>query len=569
VKRRRLRLAVKRGPLLKATKPRQRQNGYTVLKLFKHPSRASVGIMAELTFCGAAGTVTGSCSYIAADAAKFLVDCGLFQGNRTTGELNSQPFPFDAKSAEFILLTHAHIDHSGLLPKLTNCGFDGTIYATDPTVDLLQFMLRDSAFIQESNIKRKNKKLRRRGRPEIKPLYTMEDAEKVLKQLKPIAYEEWFEPKSGVRARFWNAGHLLGSASIELEVVENGKPIRMMFSGDLGPEEKAFHPEPDAPAGYDYIVCESTYGDRDRDDYTLEKRRESMRDELVRGLNRGGNVVIPAFAVERSQELLHDIAALLNSGEIPDAVVFLDSPMARKATEVFVKYSAAMEDIVVDEAELFRHPNFRIVQSVEESKAVNNTKKGAIIISASGMCNAGRIKHHLKNNIYRSESTVLFVGYQSPGTLGHIITNGAKKIRIHGKEYKVNAQIRRLGNYSAHADQGELIDWIVERGPANGGLFLNHGDDEAREVFSDLLVKRGFDSDKIFRPQFDETFQIVAGSCAKSVAVPQPRIETSQLQRDWHNDYAAFMLELSTKLNEIDSAQDRQALIARLTETLN
>ena len=527
--------------------------------------------MAELTFCGAAGTVTGSCSYIKSDAAQFLIDCGLFQGNRTTEELNYQPFPFDAASAQFLLLTHAHIDHSGLLPKLTNNGFDSPIYATEPTVDLLQFMLRDSAYIQESNIERKNKKLRRRGKPEIKPIYTMADAEKTLKQLKPVPYEKWFEPKPGVRARFWNAGHLLGSASIEIEVAEDGKdgkPIRMMFSGDLGPEEKAFHPEPDAPVGYDYIISESTYGNRDRDDYTLEKRREMMREELVRGLSRGGNVVIPAFAVERSQELLHDIAALLDSGEIPDAVVFLDSPMARKATEVFVKYSKAMEDIVVDEAEIFRHENFRIVQSVEESKAVNNVKKGAIIISASGMCNAGRIKHHLKNNIYRSESTVLFVGYQSPGTLGHIITSGVKKVRIHGQEYKVNAEIRRLGNYSAHADQGELVDWILERGPASGGLFLNHGDDDAREILTDLLVKRGVDRDKIFSPQFDETFQIVAGSCAKSVSCPKPRVEASQLQRDWHNDYAAFVLELSSKLNEIDSAEDRQSLIARLTDAL-
>ena len=524
--------------------------------------------MAELTFCGAAGTVTGSCSYIKSDAARFLIDCGLFQGNRTTEQLNYQPFPFDAAAAEFLLLTHAHIDHSGLLPKLINNGFDAPIYATEPTVDLLQFMLRDSAYIQESNIKRKNKKLRRQGKTELKPIYTMEDAEAALKQLKPVSYEEWFEPKPGVRARFWNAGHLLGSASIELEITEDGKPIRMMFSGDLGPEEKAFHPEPDAPAGYDYIISESTYGDRDRDDYTLEKRREMMREELVRGLSRGGNVVIPAFAVERSQELLHDIAALLDSGEIPDAVVFLDSPMARKATEVFVKYSGEMKDIVVDQSELFRHENFRIVQSVDESKAVNKVKKGAIIISASGMCNAGRIKHHLKNNIYRPECTVLFVGYQSPGTLGHIITSGAKDIRIHGQHYAVNAEIRRLGNYSAHADQGELIDWIMERGSAGCGLFLNHGDDDAREVLSDLLVKRGLDKDKIFRPQFDETFQIAAGCSAKSVAIPKPRVETSQLQRDWHNDYAAFVLELSSKLNEIESAPDRQALIARLTDAL-
>lgn len=524
--------------------------------------------MAELTFCGAAGTVTGSCSYVESDPANFLIDCGLFQGNRTTQELNYQPFPFDPAVAEFLLLTHAHIDHSGLLPKLTNSGYEGSIFATEATTDLLQFMLRDSAYIQESNAERQNKKLARRGEALVEPIYTIEDSEQTLKQLKSVGYEEWFEPKPGVRARFWNAGHLLGSASIELEVTEQSSPIRMLFSGDLGPEEKAFHPEPDAPVGYDYIVCESTYGNRDRDDYTLEKRREAMRDELVRGLKRGGNVVIPSFAVERSQELLHDIAALLNEGAIPDATVFLDSPMARRATEVFIKYADEMEDIVVDERELFRHENFHIVQSVDESKAINNVKKGAIIISASGMCTAGRIKHHLKNNIYRSESTILFVGYQSPGTLGHIITSGAKQVRIHGKEYKVKAEIRRLGNYSAHADQGELIDWIVERGPAANGLFLNHGDDDAREILSELLVKRGVDGEKIFRPQFDETFMIAAGTPATSIARPEPRVQPSQLQRDWHNDYAAFVLELSNQLNKLDSPADRQALIGRLSEAL-
>lgn len=524
--------------------------------------------MAELTFCGAAGTVTGSCSRIESDAADFLVDCGLFQGNRTTQELNLQPFPFDAAATQFLLLTHAHIDHSGLLPKLSKAGFGGTIFATEATIDLLQFMLPDSAYIQESNVERVNKKRERRGEHPVEPIYTVEDAEATLKQMMPVRYEQWFEPKPGVRARLWNAGHLLGSASIELEIAEQEKTIRMLFSGDLGPEEKAFHPEPEAPTGYDYIICESTYGNRDRDDYTLEKRREAMRDELIRGLNRGGNVVIPSFAVERSQELLHDIAALLNDGSIPNATVYLDSPLAKRATEVFIKHARGMEDIVVDERELFRHKNFRIVQSVEESKAINNVKKGAIIISASGMCNAGRIQHHLKNNIFRPESTILFVGYQSPGTLGQVITSGASAVRIHGKDYQVRAEIRRLGNYSAHADQGELIDWILERGPATGGLFLNHGDDDAREILRGLLVQRGLDRAKIFCPQFDESFQLVAGSPAASIRKPHPRVDTDQLQRDWHNDYAAFVLELSQRLNGIESATDRKQLIQRLSKAL-
>lgn len=524
--------------------------------------------MATLKFCGAAGTVTGSCSHVQTEAGAFLVDCGMFQGNRTTQELNYGELPFDASAAKFLILTHAHIDHSGLLPKLTKAGFRGPIYATPATVDLLQFMLRDSAHIQEYNAQRQNQKRERRGQELIEPIYTKQDAEKTLGQLEAIDYETWFEPVDGVRVRFWNAGHLLGSASAETQIAEADKTIRMLFSGDLGPEEKAFHPEPDAPSGYDYIVCESTYGDRDRDDYTLEKRRAAMRDELQQALARGGNVVIPAFAVERSQELLHDIAVLLNTGEIPDAKVYLDSPLAAKATEIFIKYSGGMEDIEIRESELFQHPNFHITESVAESKAIASVKKNAIIISASGMCNAGRIKHHLKHNIYRKESTILFVGYQSPGTLGHIITSGAKQVRIFGKEYQVNAEIRRLGNYSAHADQMELIEWILERGPVNGGLFLNHGDDDARAVLKKMLAERGLKEEQIFMPVFDESFELVAGETAHSVDRPVPRVDVTQLQRDWHNDYAAFMIEFSNRLQAIDDAHERQELIQRMAATL-
>ncbi len=505
--------------------------------------------MAKLTFCGAAGTVTGSCSHIETGSRKFLIDCGLFQGNRTTQALNYGEFPFDPTEPEFLILTHAHIDHSGLLPKLTKAGFTGPIYATEPTTDLLQFMLRDSGWIQENNIQRVNKKRRRQGLEQVDPVYTVSDAEQTLKQLQPIEYEQWFQPAAGIEARLWNAGHLLGSSSVELNIDEGQQPpLRLLFSGDLGPEEKAFHPEPDAPEGYDYIICESTYGDRDRDDYTLEKRREALREELERGLRRGGNVVIPSFAVERSQELLHDIGVLLAAGEIPQATVYLDSPLARSVTQVFIKYASELHDVEVDEAELFRHPSFHLVESLDESKAINSITQGAIIISASGMCNAGRIKHHLKNNIWRKQATILFVGYQAPGTLGHIITSGAKRVRIHGKEYRVTAEIRRLGNYSAHADQGELIQWIMERGPFTGGLFLNHGDDDARATLRDLLGERGLDVDRIMAPSFDESFELVAGGAAVSAGKLEPRIEESQIQRDWYNDYADFILQLDEML---------------------
>ena len=525
--------------------------------------------MTTLTFCGAAGTVTGSCALVESDSNRWLIDCGMFQGNRTTQQLNYDPFPFDVGTIDFLVLTHAHIDHSGLLPKLVKDGFRGPIYATRPTKDLLEFMLPDSAYIQESNVERLNHRRQRTGQKPLKPLYTGRDAQQTLRLIEPHDYEQWFEPKPGVAVQFWNAGHLLGSASVEMRLDKGSSepPLKLLFSGDLGPDEKAFHADPEAPTGYDYIVCESTYGGRSREDYTLEKRRAALRDELIRGLSRGGNVVIPSFAVERSQELLHDIAVLLNAGAIPDATVYLDSPLAHKVTEVFIRYAAALEEIEVREEELFRHPNFRLVESVDESIAINRVKSGAIIISASGMCTAGRIKHHLKNNIWRPESTVLFVGYQAPGTLGQIISSGARDVRIHGKQYRVQAAVRQLQNYSAHADQEELIDWILERGPVAGGIFLNHGEDDARNSLRDELAERGLRSDKIFLPHFDQSFELV-GDRPSSLVGPAPRVDEESLQRDWFNDYSAFVLELRNRLESMPDPHARGELIHRIAATL-
>jgi metallo-beta-lactamase family protein len=523
----------------------------------------------QITFHGAAGTVTGSCSLVDSPVARFLVDCGLYQGNRSVQELNDRPFPFGAESIDFLLLTHAHIDHSGLVPKLGKEGFGGTIFATGATVDLLQFMLADSAHIQESNVERRNRRRRRRGQPLLVPAYTSEDAEAVLRLMQPVDYGEWFEPAPGVRVRYWNAGHILGSASAEVvfDADAQGNTLRLLFSGDLGPDQKVFHPEPDAPEGFDYVVCESTYGDRDRPDYTLESRRAALRDELVEGLERGGNVVIPSFALERSQELLHDIHALLENHEIPQATVYLDSPLARKATQVFMRHATELEDVEVGGADLFRHPRFRIVETVQESKNINGVAGGAIILSASGMCDAGRIQHHLRANIWRPESTILFVGYQAPGSLGHVITSGAEKVRIHRREFAVAARIRSIGNYSAHADQGELADWVMERAPIAGGLFLNHGDDDARRALADLLVTRGLARDLVVIPEFDEVFDLVAGTAASKGRAVE-RIEDAALARDWHSDYAVFILRLAERLEAATDPADRAAIIDRLEEAL-
>jgi metallo-beta-lactamase family protein len=523
-----------------------------------------------LSFYGAAGTVTGSCSLLEAGAHTCLIDCGLFQGNKTVRALNDKPFPFSAKSPDFLLLTHAHTDHTGLVPKLIKQGFEGPIYATQATIDLLTFMLPDSARIQESDTKRSNRWRERRNKAPVEPLYTEADAQEALSRMRPVSYGDWIEPAPGFHARYWNAGHILGSASIEVKFEEegSGNTMRLLFSGDLGPDEKVFHPEPGGEKGFDYIICESTYGDRERDDYTLEGRREALRKELVAGLERGGNIVIPSFAVERSQELLHDIGVLLANGDIPKATVFLDSPLASKVTDVFVKHAAHLEDVSVPNDVLFRDPNFRITRSVDDSKAINTIKSGAIIISASGMADAGRVLHHLKNNIWRKECTVLFVGYQSPGTLGSIIRSGKSDVRIHGKEFKVSAAIRSIGNYSAHADQSELIDWIMERTPLAGGLFLNHGDDDARAELRRLLDERGIDAGTIMLPDFDETFDLTADT-PKSKGRAAARIEPEALERDWYNDYAAFVLALGNAMEDDSNDGKRRAILAALTDTLS
>ncbi|WP_223477836.1 MBL fold metallo-hydrolase RNA specificity domain-containing protein [Oricola indica] len=524
--------------------------------------------MATLSFYGAAGTVTGSCSMVQAANARFLVDCGMFQGNKTIRALNDQPFPFDP-GADFLILTHAHIDHSGLLPKLVKHGFSGPIYCTPPTADLLSFMLLDSAKIQRSNTERYNRRRQRKGEEPLEPIYSEEDARATLELLRTKDYDSWFEPKPGIHVRFWNAGHILGSASAELKIEDDngGNTMRMLFSGDIGPEEKVFHPEPEAERGFDYVICESTYGDRERDDYTLEVRREMLRKELVRGLSAGGNVVIPAFAVERSQELLHDIGVLLANGELPETTVFLDSPLAKAVTEVFIKHAGTLDDVELDEAALFRDPRFRLVQDVEESKAINRITGGAIIISASGMADAGRIQHHIKNNIWRPNATILFAGYQAPGTLGYFITSGEPVVRIHGKEFMVKAEIRQLGNYSAHADQSELLDWVEERGPVVGRLFLNHGDDDAREEMARLLATRGFDPEHIVLPQMDESFELVAGDAKSKGRLPQ-RVPQAELLTDWNNDYAAFLVTLTRRLQDAKNDEERREIIAGLSKAL-
>ncbi|MGF1658962.1 MAG: MBL fold metallo-hydrolase [Rubrimonas sp.] len=523
----------------------------------------------RLIFRGGAGTVTGSCALIEHPGGRLMVDCGMFQGNRTTRELNYAAFPFDAAEVDHLLLTHAHIDHSGLIPKLALAGFDGPVHATAPTLDLLRFMLPDSGAIQEGEVRRLNARFKREGKQTVAPIYTREDAEAALTLGRAHPLEEWFDVGRGARARFWNAGHMLGSASVELAIEDGGaRPLRLLFSGDLGPDEKAFHAPPDAPEGYDYVVCESTYGDREREDQTVAQRREALRAEIVAAMARGGNLVIPSFAVERSQELLHDIGVLLAQKAIPNGPVFLDSPLASRVTEVFARHAGEFDDIDLDEAELFRHPSFRITESVEDSMAINRIAGGAIVISASGMADAGRIKHHLRNNLWRGEATVLFVGYQAPGTLGERILSGAPRVRIHGRDVEVRATIRSLQGYSAHADQGELARWVLARRPIRAGLFLNHGEDEARHAFKALLEAEGLGGAEIHLPELDDAFALRADDAPLREATT-PRVDPARLRRDWADDHVDFTLRLARALDAAPDPASRERLMGRLRAVLD
>lgn len=513
-----------------------------------------------LGFHGAARTVTGSCMEFRYGSRRVLVDCGLFQGSRTLETLNRGSFTFDPAKIDAVILTHAHIDHSGLLPRLVAEGFTGDIWCTAPTADLLEFMLADAGRIQEAEAGRRNRRRDRADQPEIEPIYTEEDAMAAWRQARAVPLEEWFEPVAGFRARLWNAGHILGSASVEL--FAGGTHI--LCSGDLGPEHKAFHPDPESPAGFDHVICESTYGDRKRVHVDLDARRELLENEIKGALARGGNLIIPVFALERTQELLLDIGVLIDQKRIPTVPVFVDSPLANRATRVFAKYASSLEDMGGDN--IFRHAAFHFVDDVAESIRLNSVS-GAIIMAASGMCEAGRIRHHLKHNLFKRESTILFVGFQAEGSLGRIILEGAGRVRISGEDIIVRAQIRHIDTYSAHADQDDLLAWIAQRRPLAGSLFLSHGEAGSIEALRALTQAADLRA-SIVVSDMGDVFQLPAGGRATRIATGDPHIREAT-GRDWQNSYASFATNLKHELTQIPDAAARQHAIDEMRAVLD
>lgn len=514
---------------------------------------------------GAAGTVTGSCYRLVTPGGDLMVDCGMFQGPKSLRSLNYRQFPFEASAIGAVLLTHAHIDHTGLFPKLALTGFRGKAWTTEATRDLLHWLLPDAGAIQEGDVERLNRRNSRRGEPRVVPIYTRSDAEAALSLLAAQRYEAWFEPLKGVRARLRNAGHILGSAFIEIEVDAKPRPVRLVFSGDIGPREKALQPDPSTPDPCDILLLESTYGDRLRQHLTEADRRSLLGGELTDALKAGGNVVIPVFAVERTQEILDDIARLKRDGEMPAVPVFLDSPLAGRTTEVFRRHHRALERGTDGQA--FAAGDFRLVETVEQSKAIGRIHGGAIILAGSGMCEAGRVKHHLKDHLWRRESTVLFVGYQAPGTLGSLVRNGAPRVRIHGEEINVKARIRAMDAYSGHADRDELVDWARPLLPTLGSALLVHGEPDAVRGLGDSLSAAGLDRARMWAPDLDQAFAIDFRD-GRWQAVPSedaatPRLPPAQARasRDWHNDYAAALLDLREALQQESDDGRRQQLL--------
>ncbi len=445
--------------------------------------------MLELTFFGACDTVTGSCYMLETPQTKIIIDCGMFQGSRDNRSRNEQPFPFEPRSIDCVLLTHAHIDHSGLLPKLVKEGFRGEILAHKATTDLARIMLADSAHIQQMEAEWSARKNRRAGLEDVEPLYTVEDAERALSLFRSVSYGEKVQLSDSLWFRYHNAGHILGSCIAEVGVRDGDGEQVVVFSGDLGVKNRPIIQDPEAIEAADFVVIESTYGDRLHE--SEEQKLQRLTDILSQACRDKEKVVIPAFAVGRTQDILYEINKLYRDGKIPLIPVYVDSPLAVSATAIFEQNSELFDretwDFLRAEQSPFNYPQLTLVRDVQDSISLNTMEGAAVIISASGMAEAGRIKHHLKHNLWRESAHVLFIGYQAAGTLGRRIRDGAPTVSIFGEEIAVRAHIHAIDGFSAHADQRGLLDWLRAFSDRPRGVFVTHGESQSSRTLAALM----------------------------------------------------------------------------------
>lgn len=455
----------------------------------------------KIKFCGAATGVTGSCHLLSTENHKILLDCGQFQGGKAQDALNEEPFPFDPAEIECVVLSHAHIDHCGRLPLLVKRGFKGAIYCTDATADLLEVMLKDSGFIHEKEAEWQSRKNERAGRKPVEPLYTVKDSEETLKYVRPVMYDQLFEINDEMKVVFNDAGHILGSAIIELWTAEDDNVYKTVFSGDLGVLDRPILRDPTIIKKADYVIMESTYGNRLHPENATSI--EQLLDIVIKTTRRGGTVVIPSFAVGRTQELIYEFNRFYLErpeyrDELEKLTVYIDSPMATSATEVFRRNAQVFDEetkaYILKGDNPLDFPNLRFTRSTAESQALNMDRKPKIIISASGMCEAGRIRHHLKHNLWDPKSSVIFVGYQAEGTLGRMLTEGQKDVVLFGEAVHVNAEIYNLEGFSGHADKEGLLGWLSGFKVKPKQLFLVHGELESKEALAaSIKEKLGYD----------------------------------------------------------------------------
>lgn len=455
----------------------------------------------KIKFCGAATGVTGSCHLLSTENHKILLDCGQFQGGKAQDALNEEPFPFDPAEIECVVLSHAHIDHCGRLPLLVKRGFKGAIYCTDATADLLEVMLKDSGFIHEKEAEWQSRKNERAGRKPVEPLYTVRDSEETLKYVRPVMYDQLFEINDEMKVVFNDAGHILGSAIIELWTNEDDNVYKTVFSGDLGVLDRPILRDPTIIKKADYVIMESTYGNRLHPENATSI--EQLLDIVIKTTRRGGTVVIPSFAVGRTQELIYEFNRFYlerpeYKAELEKLTVYIDSPMATSATEVFRRNAQVFDEetkaYILKGDNPLDFPNLRFTRSTAESQALNMDRKPKIIISASGMCEAGRIRHHLKHNLWDPKSSVIFVGYQAEGTLGRMLTEGQKDVVLFGEAVHVNAEIYNLEGFSGHADKEGLLGWLSGFKVKPKQLFLVHGELESKEALAASIRERlGYD----------------------------------------------------------------------------
>lgn len=463
----------------------------------------------KITFNGAAQTVTGSQFLVEVNGCKLLVDCGLYQGKRDESYTRNQQFHFKPQELDAAILTHAHIDHSGNLPNLVKSGYRGEIYGTPATCDLADIMLRDSGRIQEADVAYVNKKRARRGEPPVDPLYTEEDAVRVADQLRVKQYGELFTPVDGVSARLVEAGHILGSSSVDMTVRENGRELRLWFSGDIGRKNLHILRDPVQPAGIEYLVMEATYGDKPHSD--PQEAYEEFYKVVMDAIRKRGKIIVPAFAVGRTQELIYALNQFISERRMPRIPIFIDSPLAVNVSDVFRKHPECYDQetrsfITEHHSPALEFDGLTYVRSVEESKKLNDMKGPMMIISASGMAEAGRILHHLKNNIEDERNTILIVSWQAPDTLGRRLADRNRKVRIFGEEYYRRADVQTIGGLSAHAGQNALVEYAEATRASLKQIYLVHGEPKASNALIEKLNERGIR--QVSYPSYRETIEI-------------------------------------------------------------